>query len=408
MVTKKLRMKKKYLYILFTFFLFSCSVKQKELSLGGALYNINLDGEKETSIPYSFIFKNVRTIILETNKDCLIGGINELQVFDGYIYILDVHRAKSLFVFDTEGRFIRKIGRLGRGPGEYIRVSDFTLDTENRFIFLQDQGSRVHKYQLDGTYVNSITVQTSRSNNSFIQYYNGWLYSSVLAWDPTPDDYTLLKSDPNDGKILSRSLPLKYNNGFAMGFSTGHSSFVSRTSNPPKYTQLFMNYIMSVGETIMPYIELKSENLVTDKDIENLQEEADVKKFADNLMIFLQESSKIWDVQGLVENDDLIIFRYQNGFYIFNTVVYNKASESVKLVNYLSNDLLFIEDKSGVFGRFVFSDTKGVYEVLHTNMFNDFQESIRRNEVVPDLDNADQLMQLNDDSNPVILFYEFK
>ena len=38
----------------------------------------------------------------------MIGGISELQVFDGCIYLLDNFVANGLFVFDMEGRFIRK------------------------------------------------------------------------------------------------------------------------------------------------------------------------------------------------------------------------------------------------------------------------------------------------------------
>jgi hypothetical protein len=113
-------MKRKFLFFIhYSLFLFACSNQQTELRSDEVCYTIDLDGKKETSIPFSSIFKNVQTIILEAGKDCLIGSLDELQIFDGRIYILDKHIAKSLFVFDMEGRFIRKIGSLGRGPGEF-------------------------------------------------------------------------------------------------------------------------------------------------------------------------------------------------------------------------------------------------------------------------------------------------
>ena len=110
----------------------------------------------------------------------MIGNINTIQVFDGYIYILDSSKAKSLFVFDLEGRFIRKIGSLGNGPGEYLGLNDFTLDTDNGIIYIGDIKNRVHKYNFDGTLINTITIQAPSSNIAFIQFYNGSLYTSHI------------------------------------------------------------------------------------------------------------------------------------------------------------------------------------------------------------------------------------
>ena len=42
------------------------------------------------------------------------------------------------------------------------------------------------------------------------------------------------------------------------------------------------------------------------------------------------------------------------------------------------------------------------------NDISNFQNEIKNNEFVPNLDKLEQLKQLDDDSNPVILFYEYK
>ena len=162
-------------FLLLLIFLF-CFTMQQELNQMDSVYTIDLDGNKETSIPLSTYFKNAQSIILETNKDCLIGFINDFQVFDNCIYVLDILYANSLYVFDMNGRFLRKIGSTGNGPGEYIRVEDFTLDIENQFIYLLDYGRRIHKYDLNGKFVSTITPQVTRSNIKYIQYYKNKLY----------------------------------------------------------------------------------------------------------------------------------------------------------------------------------------------------------------------------------------
>jgi hypothetical protein len=411
---------KKFLLLISIFLLSSCTLKQKQpteqsdLRMSGDHYIIDLDGKKEISISFSDIFKNMRTIILETGNECMIGLIRELQVYNGYIYILDNTIAKSLFVFDIEGRFIRKIGSLGNGPGEYIYIDDFTLDTTNGFIFLLDYGTRIHKYQLNGTYIHSINIQEPRTNSKFIQYYNGRLYTSILAWKEyrNQNDYMLLEIDPNDGKVLSRSLPLKLNKGWSEAYFTDNF-FMSRLNSPPRYTQLFMDIIVSLDEGITTYIEVKSKDLVTERDLENLPEG---RSFSQRLMQLFQGSSKIWDVQGFVENDEFIIFKYAcgDGWSKFLTVVVNKKTGSVKIAERLRDDFVLRNknDNESVMsvrsGRFKFSDSKGAYEVITPNIFERFKESVKNNEIVPDLDKLDQLMLLDAESNPVIFFYEFK
>ena len=394
--------------LLFVYTVSFCSVKQKELSQIESKYSIDLDGKQEASIPLSTYFKSVKPIILETNKDCLIGDIHEFQVFDGCIYIFDIRAAKSLYVFDMDGRFIRKIGSLGNGPGEYIQLSDFTLDTENRFIYLLDYGQRIHKYHLDGTFVQTITPKVQNSNIHYIQYYDSRLYMSILAYKPALNDYMLLETDLDNGEILSKSLPLKYNKGWAELMSIGHSFFMSRLNAPPLYSQIFMDYVVSVGKDITPYIELKSKNLVTDKNLENINDREDARTMVRKFREYFHGSSKIFDVNSYVENDEFIIFRYQQGFMNYNIVIIHKKTGSVELVKKFSKDLIFKNSENRYFGGFVFSDTKGAYEFLNTMSIAGFQESIRNNEVVPELDKADELHQLEEDANPIIFYYEYK
>ena len=398
-------MKKFFILLVIASLFCSCSNRQSTISLNEAAYVIDLDENQEVFIPYSSIFKNVQTIILETGEDCMIGNITEFQVFDGCIYILDESVAKSLFVFDMEGRFIRKIGSLGNGPGEYIKINDFTVDTENGFIFLCDYANRVHKYQLDGTYIHSITIGMPRANTNFIQYYKGILYASVFAWDPAENDYMLLGIDPNDGKILSRALPLKYNKGWAELIFTGHSFFTSRMNSPPRYAQLFMDEIVSIGDDISPYIQLKSKNLVTEKDLENLPKDNDFAKMLESF----RGSSKIWNVHSFIENDDFILFKYTCGYLGSSyTVVFHKETQTVKITKYLGNDMILEQDHDTWFVNFRFADMQGAYEIIPTFMMSRFMESIRNNKLVPNLDKLDQLKKLNEESNPVIFFYEFK
>ena len=143
-------MNNKYIHYLSFLFFTSCVVNQtqQDLTFDGDFYTIDLDEEKVESIPLTSIFKDVRTIILETREDCLIGRIESLQVFDERIYILDSRKAKSLFVFDMEGKFIQKIGSYGNGPGEYNEPLDFLTSSMRHPEQSQLRESRVFEEKI--------------------------------------------------------------------------------------------------------------------------------------------------------------------------------------------------------------------------------------------------------------------
>lgn len=393
--------------ILVSVFIISCSKPQvqQDIPMDGAYYTIDLDGKKETSIPLSSYFKGVRTVILETNEDCLIGSIDEIQVFDKHIYILDSNKSKSLFVFDINGKFIRKIGSIGNAPGEYIGPGDFTLDTKNRIIYLCDINNRVHKYDLDGTYLHTITIEKSDFNALFIQFYKDRLYASPLWWKKSGDNYMLLEIDPNNGQILSRLLPVKYNKGWNEPLLSMSRFFMSRVNNPPRYNQMFMDYIVSVGEEITPYIKLKSNYLTTDKDIESFRSNDFMGYSSSNI----HRCSKRFNVHCFVENEEFILFRYGGLASSSFIVAFNKRTGLTELADQYINDLVYNHDRQTWLGLFSFSDSSGVYEILNTqtDYFNDFKNSIENDEIVPDLDKIDQLKKLNSESNPVIFYYEF-
>ena len=75
------------------------------------------------------VFDVVGVVPLETKDECLLGYVSKVEVVDGNYYVLDGQR-KAVFVFDGQGTFLRRIGIVGHGHGEYERASDFTVDRD--------------------------------------------------------------------------------------------------------------------------------------------------------------------------------------------------------------------------------------------------------------------------------------
>lgn len=94
---------------------------------------------------------------LETNDNCLFGNIDKILIDSTGIYIMDSREAESIFRFDREGHFLNKIGKTGRGPGEYIFPQDFDILDGEVYVFNGNQ-SKIFKYSVDGVYLNEISL----------------------------------------------------------------------------------------------------------------------------------------------------------------------------------------------------------------------------------------------------------
>lgn len=129
------------LFCLIPFLLVSC-IKKGENS-NYSCQTICLDQAPQIdTIRFSSLFNNANIIILDSCSQALIGDINRVEILDKYIFLLDRNIAKALFVFNEQGKFIRKIGNIGQGKGEYITPFDFTLDCHKKQIYVLDRQAK--------------------------------------------------------------------------------------------------------------------------------------------------------------------------------------------------------------------------------------------------------------------------
>jgi hypothetical protein len=139
------------------FMLFSCAEKRHS----DALHVIKMTKEKELeqACVSDFIAK-VDFIELETSENSIFGIASKLYITQNRIYILDVLKANALFVFGKDGSFIKKIGRVGSGPGEYIRVGDFFIDEkQQQILLLVNRGGQLLRMDYDGNYLGDFKLK---------------------------------------------------------------------------------------------------------------------------------------------------------------------------------------------------------------------------------------------------------
>lgn len=81
-------------------------------------------------------FMDVEYIPLETNNEFITQGV-VMAIGSKYILVKNWSQDGDIFVFDRKtGKGLRKINRKGKGPEEYLHLTDMVLDEENNELFV--------------------------------------------------------------------------------------------------------------------------------------------------------------------------------------------------------------------------------------------------------------------------------
>ena len=130
----------------------SCREQKKSTPAGVDVKEVTFkEAPKDFLIASSF--KNIHMIQLEATEESLISDIKRVVDVDGKVYVLT--RTNEIYCFDrATGKYIRTIGRLGEGPGEYVSAMDICYDEKEKCICVVDYyKSAIHNYTLDGKFL---------------------------------------------------------------------------------------------------------------------------------------------------------------------------------------------------------------------------------------------------------------
>lgn len=130
---------------------------KKKLSDSTSFYTIPFNEiiKNQRQVNLSEIATDIEFIELENSSDALITFIDGMKLVKDYIFI---DSGKSpIKQFSRDGKFIRQIGKIGRGPGEYDNCRIFSVDDKNRLIYIQGNAlSKISVYNFTGKFVKSI------------------------------------------------------------------------------------------------------------------------------------------------------------------------------------------------------------------------------------------------------------
>lgn len=167
------------LLCLSSFLFATCSGEKGEEKVLAAIDFFPYKTTDITEMP-SDILPDRNYITLKINEDFAFVSIDKLLYKNGRLYLLDF-RMKRILVFDEEGDGQFVLSRNGRGPQEYLQVSDFDIDDKGGFWVLDAQNDAIIHYLADGTFAS--TTKTCIECSFIKCAKNDLLLLAVSSWD---------------------------------------------------------------------------------------------------------------------------------------------------------------------------------------------------------------------------------
>lgn len=148
----------------------------------------------------------VKHVVLEITPESIIGRVKQLLVTDSCIFIVN-HQPNVIYMFGRDGKFLRQIGSLGRGPDEYLNAGNIDVDESKREITIYDNRlCRAMTFDYNGQHLASFENEDSPCGE--IVRLGDTLYALTNTFNDT-----IIKQNPrvlilsNTGKIVNTFIP---------------------------------------------------------------------------------------------------------------------------------------------------------------------------------------------------------
>lgn len=342
----------------------------------------------DDNIDFTNLFDSIQIVKLETNKQSLIGVIQKILFEHEKYYILD-RNSQSVLIFDSNGRFINKLNKLGKGAGEYVELRDFNVDKNGNIIILT-----YHKLITYNSSTFDLIEERNLSRNApynqallFIQNQNNlFLFSGSFGLTKSnlqeKKDFAINVVDQNSN-ILNRYFPVTFTYPFM------HQTFYKSNENIYLSSTLGNDTIYCIKEShINPVIFVDFEKKITNSEMLDDRNEA---------FSYVKNNNLMGGITRIYENNHYLCFAFTCG-HIRKQAVYNKISKTIKIINVSSESL-----------PFPFILVEGVANNNFFSFANSYviKECSEKNKRIKELLDRNILSDIKESDNPIIIKFKF-
>lgn len=392
----------------------SCQSFQENRLQNAGWITVNMDSATTEKLNYSTLFQSVQVIPLETGK-VLLTTIQKMIPMEEAFYLMD-KRTESVYAFSTDGRFIRKFGNQGPGPGEYASCRDFTIDPANNKLYIYDASRRkILRYNLPtGTFEEGIAL-SGRQYYSHIHYQSGHLYAAQPCHNPDASStfYLLHQIDPQTGKETGRMLDADL-------YNQGWQNEPIGQSNPPFFpmegetwfcTGLMDTVMVLKDSTVNPVLAIHGKQVVRKEDIpEEDKHYSPVPTTRSRRLVMqsmrLNQQQKFFGFSNFFIQGDNVWFECNGGPRL--SVKYDLKNRHTHIYNRQEDDIFLQKKVNRTLPHYLCADSTGIYYCYTTEQIPELKRLLEDGYLSDKVANKKSISQLDSESNPVLLHYEFK
>lgn len=193
-------------YLSFVVLLFSCSAPKEENSL----VHVSLPAEGTEFVAWFDMFPDMEMICLTGENKPMFPLFSNLIVCDDAYYVIDQAQSQQVFRFNKDGKYLNSIGAFGRGPNEYLDITDVIVGNKGNVSIYSKNLGIVFTYSPDGVLLEKkeLPYATERfiSHKGFNYHYVGTASYQYEVTAANPGDYRLYVTD-NNGQTVGKYLP---------------------------------------------------------------------------------------------------------------------------------------------------------------------------------------------------------
>lgn len=172
------------------------------VSLGLIEFKIDIEGAK-THIEDRV--DSVEIVPFEFSTESILSEISKIDFFKERYYVLD-NAQHDLKIFGANGVFIDKINSFGKGPGEYLFLTDFTIQKDReQLVLLAQEKNTLLLYSLLGDHVCDVEMDRDILLLSCIQFWGNQFF--YFAHNPKQGSLNQLHISDENFAIKSSQLP---------------------------------------------------------------------------------------------------------------------------------------------------------------------------------------------------------
>lgn len=354
--------------------------------------NESLDLRRNDKVSLFDYFSDIGIIPLETKEGAYLsmtlGEADKVFVHNNKFFLLD-YEQDDILVFDTEGKYLYRLDKKGKGPEEHSSIKDFNI---NRFtnnievLSLEDQNINIYDSE-NFEFIDKIKIPQSLP----LIYTFHHLDSNTYAFISHRNNLEIHIYEANNDKIIKANYELPKwitNTTYA---STSRSPFYVYDDSL-FYTHIFNGEVFNIDpidyklETRYKWDfgenTLLLSDIPADKDIEfyfNLTRELS-NRFAEKFLVY-QENSRYYFTR----------FKYKRKY---KHIILDKTNNEVKLFDNFIEDVQLTPQHITDDALYVFVAPYYLDFVINSSFLNEKNKKI--------------LSQIKDDDNLIAIKYTFK